>query len=684
MAGNIIDSLLVKIGLDSEQLKDGLDQAAQGIDNFARGAERSGEAVDRLAAHATKSGLVLGNVSDDVAERILEIGSSGQKAALVAGRAMDTLGKQVGAIGEKIMALGAPLLAAFGGTALFQSFVQDGNALAILSDRLGVSAQKIDAWAKANEDAGGSQEAFKGALENFILTTGRGEKAFFEMGDHIKGLSQRQAEYFLQSQGLSADAAAVFLKYRDNAEEAAKAFEGVAFTDEQVKLAREFNRQWRNFTNQASSLGGVLLTAVMPPLTAVIKAISSGVSYLAEHSRFVKIAAGAIAAIFGGAYLRNIVAAVKASSLFVNVFVKGMPVIKAFNAALLANPLGVLIAAAVAASVVIDDFAGFLEGDISALESFMKWCGLTSEEVDNIRQNILSFCRAVWNIPNNIKLALGEAWDVIKEMGAWFADLFHLPDAKPFTDFFAKVGDVAGSIGSTLWGGIVEGFRFIDYIADALGGLPDAFVKGFDNGISYIYEKFLAWLVEPLRSLLPESLDGLRPAADKAASAIYDALMFPIRQIKKAFEGLFGSFDAFADKAKGILGKVGSFFGFGDEAKEPAPAPQKGEVTIKADPTDRQTGGFLDGLTDKVGGLMSSLLASPTPAVAGAPAGIAASNAGASNAVNTDMKVTVQTTVNASGDGEAIGEAVAGSVHKAMGKARDYIQNSVSGVVQKG
>lgn len=684
MAGNIIDSLLVKIGLDSEQLKDGLDQAAQGIDNFAKGAERSGEAVDRLAAHATKSGLVLGNVSDDVAERILEIGSSGQKAALVAGRAMDTLGKQVGAIGEKIMALGAPLLAAFGGTALFQSFVQDGNALAILSDRLGVSAQKIDAWAKANEDAGGSQEAFKGALENFILTTGKGEKAFFEMGDHIKGLSQRQAEYFLQSQGLSADAAAVFLKYRDNAEEAAKAFEGVAFTDEQVKLAREFNRQWRNFTNQASSLGGVLLTAVMPPLTAVIKAISSGVSYLAEHSHFVKIAAGAIAAIFGGAYLRNIVAAVKASGLFVNVFVKGMPVIKAFNAALLANPLGVLIAAAVAASVVIDDFAGFLEGDISALESFMKWCGLTSEEVDNIRQNILSFCRAVWNIPNNIKLALGEAWDVIKEMGAWFADLFHLPDAKAFTDFFAKVGDVAGSIGSTLWGGIVEGFRFIDYIADALGGLPDAFVKGFDNGISYIYEKFLAWLVEPLRSLLPESLDGLRPAADKAASAIYDALMFPIRQIKKAFEGLFGSFDAFADKAKGILGKVGSFFGFGDEAKEPAPAPQKGEVTVKADPTDKQTGGFLDGLTDKVGGWMSSLLASPTPAVAGAPAGIAASNAVASNAVNTDMKVTVQTTVNASGDGEAIGEAVAGSVHKAMGKARDYIQNSVSGVVQKG
>jgi hypothetical protein len=683
MADNIIDSLLVKIGLDSEQLKDGLDQAAQGIDNFARGAERSGEAVDRLAAHATKSGLVLGNVSDDVAERILEIGSSGQKAALVAGRAMDSLGKQVGAIGEKIMALGAPLLAAFGGTALFQSFVQDGNALAILSDRLGVSAQKIDAWAKANEDAGGSQEAFKGALENFILTTGRGEKAFFEMGDHIKGLSQRQAEYFLQSQGLSADAAAVFLKYRDNAEEAAKAFEGVAFTDEQVKLAREFNRQWKNFTNQASSLGGVLLTSVMPPLTAVLKAISSGVSYLAEHSRFVKLAATAVAAIFGGAFLRNVMSAVKASSLFVNVFVKGMPIIKAFNLALLANPLGALIAAVTVACLLLDDFMGFLDGDITALETFMKWCGLSAEEVDNIRQNMLSFGRAVAGIPAKIKGAFVEAWGVLKEASEKIASVFKLPSVKPFTDFFTSLGESAASVGSTLWGGIVRGLDTVGGMIDALGGIPDAFVKGFDNGIKYIYDNFLAWLVEPLKNLLPGIVDGLPSAAKKAAEAVFDAFMSPVLALQKAFDGLFGGFDSFVDKARGLLGKVGGFFGFGGDDDDKSPAPKKAEVTVKADTSDR-SGGLLDGLTDKVGGFMASMLAPPTPVIAGAPAGIAAANASTQNAVNTDMKVTVQTTVNAKGDGEAIGEAVSGNVQKAMGRARDYIQNAVSGVVQKG
>lgn len=683
MADNVIDSLLVKIGLDSAQLKDGLDKAAQGIENFASNTESSGEAVDRLAAHASKMGLLLGSVSDEVADRIMEIGTAGQKSSVVAGRALDTLSKKVGAVGNMLAGLGAPLLAAFGGQALFTSFVKDGDALAILSNRLGVSAQKIDSWAKANEDAGGSQEAFRGALENFILTTGRGEDAFFEMGEHIKGLNQRQAEYFLQTQGLSADAAAVFLKYRDNAKEAAKSFEGVAFTDEQVKLARDFNRQWKNFTNQASSLGGVLLTAVMPALTAVMKAISSGVSYLAEHSRFVKLAATAVAAIFGGAFLRNIMSAIKASSLFVNIFVKGMPVIKAFNAALLANPLGALIAAVTVVCVLLDDFMGFLDGDSSALEAFMQWCGLSAKEVDNIRQNMISFGKAVAGIPEKIKGAFVEAWDVLKEAGEKIASVFKLPSVKPFTDFFDSLGESAASVGSTLWGGIVRGLDTVGGMIDALGGIPDAFVKGFDNGIKYIYDNFLAWLVEPLKSLLPGIVDGLPSAALKAAESIFDALMSPVNALQKAFDGLFGGFDSFVDKAKGLLGKVGKFFGLGGD-DEKSSASNKAEITVKPDTSEKSGGGFLDGLTDKVGGFMSSMFSSPSPAIAGAPAGIAANNAASQNSVNTDMKVTVQTTVNAAGDAEEVAAAVSGGVDKAMGRARDYIQNSVSGVVQKG
>lgn len=682
MAENIIDSLLVQIGIDGTKLKEGLTEAATSIQKFVTNTETSGESVDRLAVTAKKSGLILGNVSDDVAERIMEIGTAGQKASVVAGKALSNLGETIGSIGEKIIGLGAPLLAAFGGASIFQSFTQEGDALAKLSDRLDISAQKIDMWAKANEDAGGSQEAFKSALENFVLTTGKGEKAFFEMGEHIKGLNQRQAEYFLQSQGLSADAAAVFLKYRDGAEQAAEAFSGVAMSDEQVKLAREFNRQWNWFTNQASSLGSILLTVVMPALNGFLKLVSSVVQYLNDHSRFVKLAAGVIAAVFGGAYLKNVLAAVKSTSLFINIFTKGMPVVKAFNAVLLANPLGVMIVAALALCAVLDDLIGFLNGDVSALEGFMQWLGLSAKEVDNIRQNILSFGRAIIALPETIANGAKEIWEDFKKLSAGFADLFHIPDAsEALGKFFSQVKDAVALVGSTIWEGIVSGFKFFDKVTTDISKIPDAFVKGFDNGIRYIYEKFLAWFFEPLKALLPDSFEGLTEGAKNAANKVLEFLMMPINIIKEAIGGLFEKITGLG----GAFDKALSFFGFDSDEEEKQGV--KGGTGSKAKGSESSGGSLWSSIGSSITKAFDSAFGAPETAVVGAPSGIAALNAWKPQdtpSVNNDMKVTVQTTVNTSADPNEVGSAVASGVNRAMGRAKDYIANSATGVVQKG
>lgn len=684
MAENIIDSLLVQIGLDGTQLKEGLNEAAESLQRFIGNTESSGDSVDRLAASAKKSGLVLGNVSDEVAERILEIGTAGQKASVVAGRALSELGTKIGAIGEKLMALGAPLLAAFGGASIFNAFTQDGDVLAKLSERLDISAQKIDMWAKANEDAGGSQEAFRSALENFVLTTGRGEKAFFEMGEHIKGLNQRQAEYFLQTQGLSADAAAVFLKYRDGAEQAAEAFSGIAMTDEQVKLAREFNRQWNWFTNQATSLGSILLTVVMPPLNAFLKTVSDGVQYLNEHSRFVKLAAGMIAAVFGGAYLKNVLAAIKSTSLFINIFTKGMPVVKAFNAALLANPIGAVIVGVLALCAVLDDFVGFLEGDMSALEGFMNWLGLSAEEVDNIRQNILSFGRAVMALPETVANGAKEIWDDFKTIGTWFADLFHIPDAsEALGSFFSQVSEAASNVGSTIWEGIANGLTAINDFSQAVAHIPDAFVKVFDNGLQYVYQNFLAGFVEPLKAYLPKAWDGLVEGAKNAADSILSIMMTPIEMIKEAISGLFDMIGGLG----GAVDKALSFFGLGDDEEKPQGNDKPLIIKSKDDSRSEDSGSFWRGVASAIGNAMTTAFASPVPAVAGAPSGIAALNAwrpSEGNSVNNDMKVTVQTNITTSADPSEVGNAVAGGVNRAMTKAKDYIANAATGVVQKG
>ena len=261
---NAIDKLVISLGFDSVELNEGLRKASRRDRRLrqARGARR--RALDRLAATASKTGLMMGGVSDEVAERVMSIGTAGQKTSLVMGRAMDGISARVGKVGALLKTALGPVLAVFAGGKIFSGLSQMGESLDVLSERTGVAVDKIDAWAKANRDAGGSEEAFKSALENWTVEKGRSADDFFRMGEAVKGMSQQQAAYFMRAMGLSQDAAAVFTKFTDKASSAAKAYEGMAMTSEQAKAAREMNIRWRQFTDQAQALGNVLGVTVTP------------------------------------------------------------------------------------------------------------------------------------------------------------------------------------------------------------------------------------------------------------------------------------------------------------------------------------------------------------------------------------------------------------------------------------
>lgn len=707
MADGILENLMIRIGLDVADMQAGLRSVSAAIERVSATAESSSDSIDRIAATASKSSIVVGKVSDDVAGRIMEIGTAGQKAALVTSKAMDQIGARASGVVGILKGLGGPLLAAFGGATLFQQFSQGGDALAKLSDRLGVSAQKIDAWAKANEDAGGSQEAFKGALENFILTTGRGEEEFFRMGEHIKGLSQRQAEWFLKTQGLSADSAAVFLKYRDSAKDAAKAFEGVAMTDEQVKIAREFNRQWKWFTNQASSLGGILMTVVMPVMTKILNALSGGVKFLSEHTKGVKLLGGMVAAVFGVSYIKSVLGASKAFTVLMNVVKGGMPVMKGFSAIVAANPVGAAVTAVIALGLALDDLFAFLRGGNSLIGDFLSWLGLSDKQIDNLRKRIV----ALGEIPGHIANQFKAGWQEIKATVSGFANLIDfeglVKSAKEFWEGM-KVG--ASMIGSFIAAPFKMLVRLMDSIEKFFTGLPSAISGGFDAFAKHLYESFLAIFITPIKD---------------AIASIFDI-----------------DFGKVADTAKGMadkaVGKVKSFFGFGDD-DEKKEEPKQQAKTKKSNPKTDQDDfnaryeAYLNQQMDEeerrafghpetpqaenaqlsarqleylkkaftgrgdtsaadfeyINKMLQTNPVMPTsPEVVGAtPAGaIAAQNGGSDSSptVKNNLRVTVETHIQTDADPKAVGEAVSQGVNRAMMRGKDLIANAATGVVQKG
>lgn len=710
MADGILENLMIRIGLDVAEMQAGLRSVSAAIERVSATAENSSDSIDRIAATASKTSIVVGRASDDVADRIMEIGTAGQKAALTVSRAMDTIGAKASGVTNILKSLGGPLLAAFAGQKLFQQFSQGGDALAKLSDRLGMSAQKIDAWAKANEDAGGSQEAFKGALENFILTTGKGEEEFFRMGEHIKGLNQRQAEWFLKTQGLSADSAAVFLKYRDSAKDAAKAFEGVAMTDEQVKIAREFNRQWKWFTNQASSLGGILMTVVMPVMTKVLKALSDGVKFLSEHSKGIKLLGGMVAAVFGASYLKSVLGASKAFTVLMSVVKGGMPVMKGFNAIVAMNPVGATIAAVVALGLALDDLFAFLRGGNSLIGKFLSWIGLSDKQIDNLRKRIV----ALGEIPEHIANEFKAGWQEVKAVVSGFANLINFEGlTKAAKEFWEGMKIGASMIGSFIAAPFKMLVKVMDGVEKFFTGLPSAISGGFDAFAKHLYESFLAIFITPIKD---------------AIASIFDI-----------------DFGKVADTAKGMadkaVGKVKSFFGFGDDdekKEEPKQQAKTKRAKPKADQDDfnARYEAYLNRQMDEEGrrafgqpesppprnaelsnrqlDYMKSLFTGRgqnsaedfeyinkmlqansansaiqlSPEMAGVyPAGaLAASTANANNQpqVKNNLRVTVETHIQTDADPKAVGEAVSQGVNRAMMRGKDLIANAATGVVQKG
>lgn len=651
------NGLFFELGIDSKKLLDGLDRAAKsindfegrategfrlvanGLNEFERKMREALEPIDQIAIQFSKSGLIAGKVSDEVAEQILDIGTTSQKAALTAGRAFDSIESKLGGLGLLLKTLFAPIAAAFAGGRLAQNFSQMGEELSVLSERTGVAVEKIDAWAKANRDAGGSAEAFKDALQQWTIETGRGADEFFKMGEHVKGMTDVQARYFMRAMGLSQEASAIFIKHKDVADKVAESYKGVAFTKEQAENARRMNILWRQFTNTAQSLANTIAVTVLPIVNKVLSVLSDGLAFLNEHSRAVKILLGGLGAVIAGTYLRKILALIGGlKGLFATVRA-GTTIVAAFNAVLMANPLGVVIAAVAALGLAIDDLMSFLEGGGSLFGDFMRWIGFSDRQINEFRKNLGNFLSAIASIP-------GQIADVVASIFGFFGDVYSAA-----TSTFEKVRSVIANI-------------------------PRAIVEGIP--------KALSWLKEKLKSLLGgfgSLVSGLFEDDDEDGEDNGDAIGNR-RPNRITWENYQDDGIEYPD----------------DEEQEiPRSVKVNRTQTVLSKSAVRESHESVDRrINEKL--IKHLLLSSPQPVAAqligeismpqmpvanGAIAAIRQKSE-RSGGITNDMKVTVENHIQTTADPQAVGQAVSAGVDRALTRSNRNLVNAQTGVVQKG
>lgn len=651
------NGLFFELGIDSKKLLDGLDRAAKsindfegrategfrlvanGINEFERKMREAFEPIDQIAIQFSKSGLIAGKVSDEVAEQILDIGTTSQKAALTAGRAFDSIESKLGGLGLLLKTLFAPIAAAFAGGRLAQNFSQMGEELSVLSERTGVAVEKIDAWAKANRDAGGSAEAFKDALQQWTIETGRGADEFFKMGEHVKGMTDVQARYFMRAMGLSQEASAIFIKHKDVADKVAESYKGVAFTKEQAENARRMNILWRQFTNTAQSLANTIAVAVLPIVNKVLSVLSDGLAFLNEHSRAVKILLGGLGAVIAGTYLRKILALIGGlKGLFATVRA-GTTIVAAFNAVLMANPLGVVIAAVAALGLAIDDLMSFLEGGGSLFGDFMRWIGFSDQQINEFRKNLGNFLSAIASIP-------GQIADAVASIFGFFGDVYSAA-----TSTFEKVRTVIANI-------------------------PQAIVEGIPKALSWLKEK-LKSLLGGFGSLVSDFFSDDDDDGEDNGDAIGNRLPNRIKWENYQDDGVEYPDDEEQEIPRSVT------------VNRTQTVLNKSAVRESHESVDRR-------INEKL--IKHLLLSSPQPVAAqligeismpqmpvanGAIAAIRQKSERAGGITN-DMKVTVENHIQTTADPQAVGQAVSVGVDRALTRSNRNLVNAQTGVVQKG
>lgn len=470
MSGDSIKTLSVQVNVNASPLLNFFQTVGQQVNNLEKSLREANLPIEEISEKVGKMSLAAGHVSKEVADTIIHHGTSAQKAALITGRGLDELqgvavktagtfldlGKSIASafkpsnmiakLKTNLLGLAAPIAGAMAVRQLFSSYTSEGERLINLSEKIGVSVEKLDMWGKANRDAGGSAQAFQSALENWTKNGYRTAESFFSLGDKIAGMGDRQARRYLQNiYGISEEASKVFVKNKENAKAMAESYKDVAMTKEQAEQAREFNLTWDKFTDAVKAGANQILVLVVPVLQKFVSIFTGVISAIRKHIGVVKAFFAGLGALLAVKFVSDIVLAVKAMGGLTAAFRVATTAAKTFSAWAMANPLGLIVAAIALIVAALDDLYTFANGGVSVFENIVRkiggFFGLTEEGLEELRATFKGFFDWVFSLP---KKALEVFRSFFLALGALLDGDFHkLLEALGFNadQVFKTVGD---------------------------------------------------------------------------------------------------------------------------------------------------------------------------------------------------------------------------------------------------
>lgn len=381
MAENIVDALIVTMGLDNSDYERGMNEVEDRTRQFSERAPRDVE------------------------------------------RGLSAIEQRFGATFQGIFrTFIAPLTAALGTMGIFSQYTQTADRIGKTAARIGASAEDLQAFGEAAKRAGGSVEGFISSFESLngqiqrmqamggkgrltpileqlgISATENGKaKDTFQILRELASASERigKQKFAGLARFLGLDQGTIMLLQSGRVamdELIARQRALGVYTKEDFEITAKFNDAISDLQQSFRAMAAPILQVITPALTTLAKWLTNIVQTFREHQGFIVAGLTVIAATMSGVLL-------KAAT--------------ALGAALM--PLLGPIAAVAGLGAIFDEIATYAEGGQTAFQGLWEAIG-TPEDFKAVGKAVQDFASGVWETISGLA----------KDVGGVFAEIFGL------------------------------------------------------------------------------------------------------------------------------------------------------------------------------------------------------------------------------------------------------------------
>lgn len=290
----------------------------------------------------------------------------------------------------------APLAGAFAFGKLLSGFTQSADAAGKLARHLRADTQAVQAWGSAVEASGGDANALNGTLNGLEETLrasqfGAGSAELRQLGvrtrdaggnlknsvdilTELAGAAERiRPEKFERlTKSLGVDPATIRLLQKGGSEvdRLVTKYKDLAYTQKDADTARKFNVVMSDLNKTFQAGAAIFMRYLIPALTIVAQKTEITVNFLRRHEKFVLLFFMLLAGVI--AY-------------------KLTPAIWAMSKAWLANPMVKIIALVLLLALALEDLWHFVQGNGSAIEDLMRKFGASEKTIARARVEAKAF-----------------------------------------------------------------------------------------------------------------------------------------------------------------------------------------------------------------------------------------------------------------------------------------------------